>query len=146
MTAIESVKKKCEYIERTAAALGLKNVRVICARAEEHGMHEGRAAYDVAVSRAVAQLPVLAEYSLPLLKLGGHMVAMKGAVSDQELTQAVAALGILGADGLEMVRMEPFPGSRDHLAFVAKKTRPTPCEYPRRAGMAQKRPLGRPSR
>ena len=57
VTAIESVKKKCDYIERTAAALGLQNVRVICARAEEHGMHEGRAAYDVAVSRAVAPLP-----------------------------------------------------------------------------------------
>jgi len=87
-------------------------------------------------------LPVVVEYSLPLLRMGGAMVAMKGQLSDHECTQASHALGILGGDELEAVRLDPFPGSRDRLAYVAKKIRPTPSVYPRRAGMPLKRPLG----
>ena len=108
VTAIESVGKKCEHIQQVAAALGLSNVKVHCERAEDHARSEGREAYDLALSRAVAPLPVVAEYSLPLLKVGGSMMAMKGPISDQERTQALVALGILGADGMEIVRLDPF--------------------------------------
>lgn len=142
VTAVESQRKKCEHIERTAKALGLENVSVCCARAEDHGRTGGRGVYDVVVSRAVATLPVVAEYSLPLLRVGGTMVAMKGAISDEERTQALAALGILGAGGLETVRLDPFEGSRERSAYLAKKVGETPSEYPRRAGMPLKRPLG----
>ena len=143
VTAIESVRKKCDHIRQVAEALSLANVVVCCERAEDHGRSERRGLYDVAVSRALAPLPVVAEYSLPLLRSGGVMVAMKGVISDQERTHALAALGILGADGMETVRLDPFPGSRDRLAYVASKTRATSNDYPRRAGVPQKRPLGR---
>jgi 16S rRNA (guanine527-N7)-methyltransferase len=143
VTAIESVRKKCDHIERCAGTLGLSNLRVCCERAEEHGRSERRGSYHLVVTRAVAALPVVAEYSLPLLCTGGRMVAMKGPISDQERTHALAALGILGADGMETVRLDPFPGCRDRLAYVATKHRETPSLYPRRAGVPQKRPLGR---
>lgn len=142
VTAIESQRKKCEHIQNAAAALELGNVTVCCLRVEDYARAEGRAAYDVAVSRAVATLPVLAEYSLPLLRLGGAMVAMKGPISDQERTRAVGALAILGADRLEAFRSDPFEGARDRWIYVAVKARATPDAYPRRSGVPAKRPLG----
>jgi 16S rRNA (guanine527-N7)-methyltransferase len=142
IVAVESQRKKCAYIERSAQALGLANVRVLCLRAEEYGRSASREAHDVVVSRAVAALPVVAEYSLPLLRVGGTMVAMKGLVSDQERTQAARALGILGADRLDAVHLDPFEGSQNRWAYVAEKVRVTPGEFPRRPGIPAKRPLG----
>ncbi|MBN1632129.1 MAG: 16S rRNA (guanine(527)-N(7))-methyltransferase RsmG [Thermoleophilia bacterium] len=143
ITAVESVGKKCAHIEKCADALGLKNIRVRSLRAEEYGRLEGREAHDVVVSRALAALPVVCEYSLPLLKVEGTMVAMKGPISDQERIQAERALGILGSDRLEVVRIMPFVGAHDRWACMARKARPTPGGYPRRAGIPAKRPLGR---
>jgi 16S rRNA (guanine527-N7)-methyltransferase len=147
VTALESLQKKCIYIESTARELGLTNVQVVCARAEDYGRDSdsGRAAHDVAVSRALAALPVVAEYSLPLLALNGTMVAMKGQISDQERIQASKALGILGADTLEAERLEPFEGAVNRWVYMARKVRPTPEDYPRRAGTPAKRPLGEAS-
>ncbi len=142
VAAIESVRKKCEHIAQAALALDLNNVQVYCERAEDHGRSDAREAYDVVVSRAVAPLPVVAEYSMPLLAVGGAMVAMKGPLSDQERTQGLLALGILGADGMEAVSLDPFDGARERLVYLARKVRKTPSAYPRRAGMPQKRPLG----
>ena len=143
--AIESVGKKCDYITQAAKALGLSNLLVSCARAEDHARTEARATYDVVVSRAIAALPVVIEYSIPLLREGGTMVAMKGSVSAQERTHALAALGILGAGGMDAIQLDPFVGARDRLVYVAKKTRTTPDAYPRRAGVPQRRPLGQSS-
>jgi 16S rRNA (guanine527-N7)-methyltransferase len=142
VTALESQRKKCSHIDRTARALDLNNVSVCWARAEDHARSGGLEAYDVAVSRAVASLAVVAEYSLPLLRIGGVMVAMKGAVPDQERTQVDRALGILGGGKLEVFRLYPFTGCRDRSACVAEKIRTTPSIYPRRAGIASRRPLG----
>ena len=96
----------------------------------------------MAVSRALAALPVVVEYSVPLLAVGGCMVAMKGAISDQERIQAEKALGILGGGSLESVRLQPFPDAQNRWAYVARKTRPTPSGFPRRTGIPAKRPLG----
>lgn len=142
VTAVESQRKKCVYIAGVAAELALSNLSVVCSRAEDYGRSIGRETHDVVVSRAVATLPVVAEYSVPLLCLGGRMVAMKGHISDQERTQAEKALGILGAGALEPVRLEPFEGSLNRWAYVAKKVRRTPDDYPRRSGLPAKRPLG----
>jgi 16S rRNA (guanine527-N7)-methyltransferase len=141
--AIESQRKKCVFMEQTAERLGVANVKVCCARAEEYGRLAGREAHDLVVSRALAALPVVAEYSLPLLWVGGAMVAMKGSISDQERIHGLRALGILGADGLDERRLHPFVGAENRWAYVARKTRATPEEYPRRPGIPAKRPIGR---
>ena len=142
VTAVESQQKKCGFIQRAAKTLVLKNVDVRCARAEEYGRGEGRGSHDLAVSRAVAALPVVVEYSLPLLAHGGHMVAMKGAISDQERTQAEKAAGILGGESLNAVKLQPFPDAHNRWAYTVRKVRPTPSAYPRRPGVPAKRPLG----
>ncbi len=143
VTAIESQRKKCAFVGRVAETLGLANVTVCNQRAEDYGCSEGRESQDVVVSRAVAPLSVVAEYSVPLLRLGGAMVAMKGAISDQERIEALIALGILGAERLEAVRLDPFPGAKNRWAYLATKALATPAEFPRRAGIPAKRPLGR---
>jgi 16S rRNA (guanine527-N7)-methyltransferase len=142
VTALESQRKKCEFITRTARSLGLENVDVYCGRAEDFGRGSGREVYDVVVSRALAALPVVAEYSLPLLRTGGRMVAMQGAISAQERRQADKAVAILGADRLQRLLLDPFPGARNRQVFVARKVQATPLEYPRRTGIPAKRPLG----
>lgn len=142
ITAVESTKKKCAHIENCASVLGLANLDVQCMRAEEYGHTNDRESYDVVVSRALASLPVVCEYSLPLLRNGGLMVAMKTTISDQERTQGVKALGILGADLLDVAELDPFEGSHSRRAYLARKTRPTPPEFPRRVGIPSKRPLG----
>ncbi len=142
VTALEANQKKCHFIQQAAQTLGLVNVRVCCERAEQHGRGSFRAGYDVAISRALASLPVIAEYSLPLLKQHGRMVAMKGAVSDQERIQGQEALDILGGGQLEAVRLQPFPGAENRWVYVAEKIASTPERYPRRPGIPSKRPLG----
>lgn len=142
IVALEAGRKKCAHIEQAVVALALDNVDVRCMRAEEYGRGMGREVHDVVVSRALASLPVVAEYSLPLLVRGGTMVAMKGAISDEERIHAEIALAILGADLLEAVKLRPFPDADNRWAYVARKARATPGEYPRRPGVPVKRPLG----
>jgi 16S rRNA (guanine527-N7)-methyltransferase len=142
VVALESVGKKCVFIERTAAELELSNVAVVCARAEEHGRAAGRARYDVAVARAVATLPVLAELCVPLVRCGGSFVAMKSAVSDQERIHGDRALAILGAGCLASHAVDPFPGGDRRWLYVAAKTGDTPEPYPRRVGVPGRKPLG----
>lgn len=142
VTAVESAGKKCRHIESCGRALGLTNLAVRCMRAEEYGRTIGRESHDVVVSRAVAALPVVAEYSLPLLRIDGLMVAMKGPLSDQECIQASDAIAILGADRLDVLDLMPFEGAQNRWAYMARKTRETPPEYPRRPGIPAKRPLG----
>lgn len=139
---VESQQKKCRFIERAAMELRLDNVEVHCMRAEDYGRGPHRATHDIAVSRAVASLPVIAEYSLPLLRLGGRMLAMKGRVSTEERIQAETALGILGAGALAEVGLEPFPGAENRMVYAAVKTTATPEKFPRRPGVPAKRPLG----
>jgi 16S rRNA (guanine527-N7)-methyltransferase len=129
-------------IDRLAAAAAASNARSVPARAEEWALGEGREAYDVVTARALAALPVLAEYAAPLLRDGGVLVAWKGARdSDEERAGAVAA-GELGMGDHEVHRVEPFAGARDRHLHVLRKLGPTPARFPRRPGMALKRPLG----
>jgi 16S rRNA (guanine527-N7)-methyltransferase len=142
VVALESVGKKCAFIERTAAELALVNVEVVCARAEDYGRAAGRGRYDVAVARAVATLPVLAELCLPLVRRGGTFVAMKSAMSDQERIHGEKALAILGAGRLVSHAVDPFPGGDRRWLYVADKTGDTPERYPRRVGLPGRKPLG----
>ena len=137
---VESVGKKCAWLARTIEDLGLKNARVACARAEE--LEEG--SFDVVTARALASLSVLCEYAAPLLRDGGSLVAWKGAVDDREEADGLHAAEVLGLERVEVRAVEPYPGSERRTLHVFRKVAPTPAAYPRRAGMAAKRPLTAP--
>ncbi len=142
VTAIDSVRKKCDFVEEVREAIGLANLEVMCARAEDAGRSGVRESFDVAVARAVASLPVLSELAVPLVRTGGAFIAAKGALSDQERMEGEAALGILGSDRHRLMRARSFEGAENRWLFVATKERPTPEMYPRRPGVPERRPLG----
>jgi len=139
--AVESQRGKCAYIADLAAAAGLANVRVVCARAEE--WPDGRVAHDVVVARALAAQPVVLEYAAPLLEEGGHVVEWRGRrdAADEEAGDRAAVE--LGLERQEVMRVRPFPEATDRHLHVFVKTAPTPPRFPRRTGVAARRPLGR---
>jgi 16S rRNA (guanine527-N7)-methyltransferase len=140
---IESVSRKCAVIDRLTHAAGLDNeiVRAMPMRAEERAAWGGREAYDVVTARAVAALPVLVEYASPLLAVGGAFVAWKGARdSDEEARGAKAGLDV-GLEPEAVVKVQPSPEARDRHLVVYRKVSPAPERFPRRPGMASKRPL-----
>jgi len=142
LTLVEAVGKKLDFCKHVAAALGLEGVAFLHARAEEVGRRgEHRESYDVAVARAVARLPVLAEYLLPLVRLGGVMVAQKGETAPQEVQAAQYAFAVLGGS-LEKVQEVELPHiTEERYLVIARKVAATPARYPRRAGIPSKRPL-----
>ncbi len=137
---VESVGRKCAFIRETAEAMGLANVSVLHARAEEVG-----GPFDAVCARALAALPVLCEYAAPLLRLGGTAIFWKGAVDATEAADGRYAAAEVGLGEPRVVAVEPFPGSQRRTLWVFEKVSPTPERFPRRAGMATKRPLSAPS-
>lgn len=137
---VESSARKCEYLERTVAAVGLARVRVVRSRAE--AWEEGLGWADAVTARALASLPVLAEYAAPLLRERGVLVAWKGEVGAAEREAAGRAAGELGLEPREVSATQPFPASRHRSLWTYVKVAPTPSRYPRRPGVARKRPLG----
>ena len=138
---VESAIRHCRYLERAVAAGRLENVEVVHARAEEWA--EGLNAHDVVTVRAVAALPVLCEYAAPLLAGGGVLVAWKGAVDDDEATDGATAAALLGLEPAEVLAVDPYPAAERRTLHLYRKVAPTPERFPRRAGMALKRPLVR---
>ncbi|MDA0171144.1 16S rRNA (guanine(527)-N(7))-methyltransferase RsmG [Solirubrobacter taibaiensis] len=133
---VESAIRHCRYLERAVELSGLTNATVVHARVEEwSGQH------DVVTARALAALPVLVEYAAPLLELGGHFVAWKGAASPEETAAGAVAAGIVGLEPVEVIPVVPYEGARDHSLHVFRKIGETPERFPRRPGMATKRPL-----
>jgi 16S rRNA (guanine527-N7)-methyltransferase len=144
---IESAGRKAAVIDRLIQAAKLENARSVVARAEEWArlpvaLGGGREAYDAVTARAVASLPVLVEYAAPLLRSPGVFVAWKGAVDADEQRLGRAAADEVGLALEDVVRVEPFPGARDRHLYVFRKVAATPERFPRRPGMAAKRPLG----
>jgi 16S rRNA (guanine527-N7)-methyltransferase len=144
---IESAGRKTAVIDRLIQAAKVQNARSVTARAEEWAavapeLGGGREAYDVVTARAVASLPVVVEYAAPLLRRDGVLVAWKGAVDDAEERLGRGAASKLGMSLEEVRRVQPFAGARDRHLFVFRKVEPTPPGFPRRPGMASKRPLG----
>jgi len=142
LTLVESVGKKANFCKHVAATLGLDGVEVLSLRAEDVGqMSAHREQYDWAVARAVAALPILAEYLLPLVKVGGGMLAQKGESGPREADSARKALKTLGGRLRPMVKIT-LPGVDDErYLIIADKSAPTPPEYPRRAGLPAQKPL-----
>lgn len=142
LTLVESVGKKANFCRHIVETLALENVEVLAVRAEDVGqMAAHREKYDWAVARAVAAMPVLAEYLLPLVKVGGNFVAQKGESGPAEAQAAEKAFKILGGRLRQLVKVE-LPGVADERYLViVDKTAATPPDYPRRAGLPAQKPL-----
>ena len=137
---MESQARKCAFIERLRVAAEIENARVVCTRVEQWG--EGLSRNDVAVARALAAQPVVLEYAAPLLEHGGVLVDWRGRRDSAQEAEAVCAAEQLGMGLLEIRRTEPYKDARDHHLHVFEKVAETPSRFPRRAGVARKRPLG----
>jgi 16S rRNA (guanine527-N7)-methyltransferase len=143
VTLVDSIAKKISFLTALVETLGLKDVTILTARAEELGQDKAhRQRYEAVTARAVASLPVLCEYCLPLAKVGGLMLAPKKGDISPEIEGARRAAAILGGDEPQL---HPFtlPGEDgERYVVTMRKTRPTPPGYPRRVGLAKSRPLG----
>lgn len=143
VTLVDGTAKKLRFCDEVVAQLKLHNIRTLQGRAEElgHAM-DHRERYDVVVARAVAPLPTLVEYLLPLVKLGGIAVAMKGSEAEAEAEQATHAIGKLGGR-LNRVEQVALPGLPDKRALIViDKVAPTAALYPRPGGAPRNAPLG----
>ena len=137
ITLLDSLGKRIKWLEELLPQLGV-NAKCVTARAEE-AVADCREQYDVATSRAVARLNILLELTAPFVKVGGAVVAMKGAAAQQELEEAKNAIRRLG---LELEKAEKFAiDGADHWVIVLRKTAPTPAKYPRRYAKIKQAPL-----
>ncbi|MCL5676992.1 MAG: 16S rRNA (guanine(527)-N(7))-methyltransferase RsmG [Firmicutes bacterium] len=139
---VDALAKRVSFLHQAIAETGLGNVQAVHLRAEEAGRRsELREQFDVATARAVAGLPVLAEYCLPLVRPGGLFLAMKAREVEREMAEATPAVTALGAEYLDVLRFT-LPGATEERAIVRiRKTESTPQGYPRRPGLPEKKPL-----
>lgn len=142
VTLIESVGKKAMFCQHIVRVLGLEGVDVIQARAEDVGQRDGhRENYDWAVARAVANLNVLSEFLLPLVKVGGMMLAQKGESGPAEAQSAEKAMKLLGGKLRQLLPVN-LPGvADDRYLVLVDKVAATPPKYPRKPGVPVKQPL-----
>lgn len=142
LTLVEATHKKVTFLEHVISTLGLQSAIAIHGRAEELA-HEPahRERYDLALARAVAELPVLVEYALPFCKVGGWFIAQKGEAGAGEAWSAQQAIMLLGGE-LRRVMPVELPGlPEDRSLVIIEKVSPTPSNYPRRTGVPARRPL-----
>ncbi|MBR6794035.1 MAG: 16S rRNA (guanine(527)-N(7))-methyltransferase RsmG [Clostridia bacterium] len=142
MTLLDSLQKRLTFLDGVIADLELKEIRTLHLRAEDAGRDPAqRASYDIAVSRAVAELSKLLEYCLPLVKKGGALIAYKGATADEELERAQNAIRILGGK-VEEVFHYTLPDEEDKRAIIViRKVNDTPKAYPRNPKNIKDKPL-----
>lgn len=143
LTLVESIQKKCRFLQEVVDQLNLESVTILSERAEQLGRDAAhREQYDWVMARAVADLNVLLEYLVPFAKVGGHILAMKGPESPNELTSAQNAMGLLGVN---LVSKEKVPtlisGEKARFLMLFEKVSETAVKYPRRPGIPLKRPL-----
>jgi 16S rRNA (guanine527-N7)-methyltransferase len=140
LVLVEGNGRKCEFMRSAAVDLALSNVEVVHGRAETWQYGLGR--MDVVTARALAPLDVVAEYAAPLLRLGGSLVAWRGQRESDAEDDARRAAAILGLTVEEPIQVAPYPDALNRHLHVMVKTNPTPERFPRRDGVARKRPLG----
>jgi 16S rRNA (guanine527-N7)-methyltransferase len=142
VTLVESVGKKAMFCQHVIRVLGLEGIEVVQSRAEDFGQKpEHRESYDWAVARAVANMSILSEYLLPLLKVGGHMLAQKGESAHAEAHAAEKAMKLMGGKLKQLIPVH-LPGiPDDRYLVVVDKVAATPKNYPRKAGIPAKTPL-----
>ena len=140
LTLMEPTGKRVTFLQEACARLGLTGVEFTKERAEEAARKQWREQFDIASARAVAALPMLAEYCLPLVKVGGVFLAMKGASGEEELAAARGAIRKLGGQYSE-TRSFQLPGGDERTLILCKKISQTPSVYPRNGGKIAKSPL-----
>jgi 16S rRNA (guanine527-N7)-methyltransferase len=138
---IESNARKCQFLEEAVRQIGLDNTEVVRTRAEQ--WRDGLEDCDVVVARALAALPVVAEYAAPLLRIGGTLVAWRGQRDPVDETMGASAAAELGLEPLDVIAVKPYPDAQHRHLHAMVKVRPTPAKFPRRPGVARKHPLGR---
>ena len=142
ITLVDSLNKRINFLNEVCSKIKLKNTKAIHSRAEELGRDNNyRESYDIAISRAVSNLTVLAEYLLPLVKVGGKIICMKGPDIEEELKQAKSAIDILGG---KFERCDNFCLPKSDISrniIIINKIKETPKKYPRKAGTPVKTPL-----
>lgn len=142
ITLMDSLNKRIKFLEHIIQILKLTGIEAIHARAEEMGQEDKwRERYDIVVSRAVARMPVLLEYCLPFVKIGGYFIAYKGPDAEEEIAAAKKALEILGGKIKEIKKHELPEGGGKRSLILIEKTYQTPKTYPRKAGTPEKKPL-----
>jgi 16S rRNA (guanine527-N7)-methyltransferase len=141
MRLLESQSKKCQFVRRVIAAAEVDNARVVEGRAEE--WPEGLGAHDAVLARALAPSPVVLEYAAPLLERGGVLVDWRGRRDAAQEKAALEAADQLGLERVEARSVKPFATARDRHLHVYLKVEDTPPKFPRRGGMARKKPLAR---
>ncbi len=140
VSLLESNGRKCAFLERAVRAACVTNAAVVRARAE--GWPEGIGRFELASARALAPLAVVAEYAAPLLAPGGTLIAWKGHRQPEEEESGLSAAAELGLDLTQIAQVQPFVGADARHLYLMSKVRPTPARFPRRPGLARKRPLG----
>ena len=136
---LDSLKKRCDFLSAVVDELGLKNITVLHARAEDAARDKWRGSFDISAARAVAPMRVLIEYLLPFVKVGGQALCWKGPGLEEELSELKSALFLLKGRLGERMLLD-LPGF-EHSVQAVIKTAPTPAPYPRKAGLPKKEPL-----
>ena len=142
LTLLDSLNKRLVFLQEVIDTLGIEGVELIHSRAEDGGHNKAlRERFDVAVSRAVAQLPLLSELCLPYVRVGGDFLALKGPSADEEVDSAKRAVSILGGEFEKVADVHiPF-GDMDHKIVAIKKVRHTPIKFPRKPALISKNPI-----
>ena len=144
-TLVESTGKKVRFLRHAIERLALDTVEVVDGRVEDVAHESGyRGTYDVVTARAVARLSVVAEYCVPLLKAGGHVISMKAKLETDELAEGERAAKRLGARVSEVLQVPHLPevGAKERRLVILEKVSETPGKYPRKVGVPAKKPLG----
>lgn len=139
VSLVESVGKKCEFVTRAAEVAGIENATAVHARAED--WPDGLGAHDLVTARALAPLTALVEYAAPLLAEGGTLCAWKGRRDGAEEADGAAAAAATGMEPVDIVAVRPWKGVEARHLNLYVKVGPTPDRFPRRPGMARKRPI-----
>ncbi|MDW3895637.1 16S rRNA (guanine(527)-N(7))-methyltransferase RsmG [Staphylococcus saprophyticus] len=141
VTIVDSLNKRIHFLNQLAEALELDNVSFVHDRAETYGKGDYRASYDIVTARAVARLSVLSELCLPLVKKGGHFIALKSSKGEEELEEARFGIGVLGGKVLDTISYELPENAGERQMIIIDKRSQTPKKYPRKPGTPNKSPL-----
>jgi 16S rRNA (guanine527-N7)-methyltransferase len=141
VTLLESNRRKCAFIQEAIDSIGLGNAETLCIRAEDAARGELRDYFDVSFARAVGSLPVSLEYTLPLVKTGGWSVLQRGALLKKEKELATSVSGQLNGSFEHVIPVKPYPEANNLHVWFFSKNAATPEIFPRKPGLAKKRPL-----